>query len=177
MKTYQIIVAAAIALFPHTGNIKAQNTVNIGKSNIILNYHEPEGIAMIFGDKNRLRQVFVNIIDNSVKYIGKDGVINIDAALKEKDIEIKIADNGCGISAEDLPKVKKRFYKANDTVRGSGIGLAVADELVSLHGGRLDIDSVYGEGTTVTITLPILQKKAEEEPKETEAAEKENQNI
>lgn len=147
------------------------------KSNIILNYHEPEGIAMIFGDKNRLRQVFVNIIDNSVKYIGKDGVINIDAALKEKDIEIKIADNGCGISAEDLPKVKKRFYKANDTVRGSGIGLAVADELVSLHGGRLDIDSVYGEGTTVTITLPILQKKAEEEPKETEAAEKENQNI
>lgn len=136
------------------------------KSNIIINYHEPEGIAMIYGDKNRLRQVFVNIIDNSVKYIGKDGVINIDAFLKENDIEIKIADNGCGISKEDLPKVKKRFYKANDTVRGSGIGLAVADEIVSLHGGKLDIDSVYGEGTVVTITLPILQKKAEEESKE-----------
>ncbi len=132
------------------------------KSNIIINYHEPEGIAMVYGDKNRLRQVFVNIIDNAVKYIGKDGVINIDAVLKEKTVEIKIADNGCGISPEDLPKVKKRFYKANDTVRGSGIGLAVADELVSLHGGELNLDSVYGEGTTVTIVLPILQKKAEE---------------
>lgn len=136
------------------------------KSNIIINYHEPEEIAVIYGDKNRLRQVFVNIIDNSVKYIGKDGVINIDASLKEKDIEIKISDNGCGISKEDLPKVKKRFYKANDTVRGSGIGLAVADEIVSLHGGRLDIDSVYGEGTTVAITLPLLQKKTEQETKE-----------
>ncbi len=62
--------------------------------------------------------------------------------------------------------MKKRFYKANDTVRGSGIGLAVADEIVSLHGGRLDIDSVYGEGTTVAITLPLLQKKTEQETKE-----------
>lgn len=132
------------------------------KSNIVMNYHEPEGIAMIYGDKNRLRQVFVNIIDNAVKYIGKDGVINIEALLKEKTVEIKISDNGCGISAEDLPKVKKRFYKANDTVRGSGIGLAVADELVSLHGGKLDIESVYGEGTVVAISLPLLIKEAEE---------------
>lgn len=136
-------------------------TERAAKNNIIINYHEPDGVAMIFGDKNRLRQVFLNIIDNAVKYIEKDGVVNVDAVLKENSVEIKIADNGCGISKEDLPKVKNRFYKANNTVRGSGIGLAVADELVSLHSGKLEIESVQGEGTTVTITLPTIQKKAE----------------
>ncbi|MBD5113607.1 MAG: HAMP domain-containing histidine kinase [Ruminococcaceae bacterium] len=136
-------------------------TERAAKNNIIINYHEPDGVAMIFGDKNRLRQVFLNIIDNAIKYIGKDGVVNVDAVLKENSIEIKVADNGCGISKEDLPKVKNRFYKANNTVRGSGIGLAVADELVSLHSGKLEIESVQGEGTTVTITLPTIQKKAE----------------
>ena len=136
-------------------------TERAAKNNIIINYHEPEGVAMIFGDKNRLRQVFSNIIDNAIKYIGKDGVVNVDAVLKENSVEIKVADNGCGISKEDLPKVKNRFYKANNTVRGSGIGLAVADELVALHSGKLEIESVQGEGTTVTITLPTIQKKAE----------------
>lgn len=139
-------------------------TERAAKNNIIINYQEPEGVAMIFGDKNRLRQVFLNIIDNAIKYIGKDGVVNVDAVLKESSVEIRISDNGCGISKEDLPKVKNRFYKANNTVRGSGIGLAVADELISQHSGKLHIASVLGEGTTVTIVLPTIQKKAEELP-------------
>lgn len=136
-------------------------TERAAKNNIKINYHEPEGVAMIFGDKNRLRQVFLNIIDNAVKYIGKDGVVDVEARLDDNEVEIKITDNGCGISAEDLPKVKNRFYKANNTVRGSGIGLAVADDLVARHGGSLEIESVKGEGTSVTITLPIIQKKAD----------------
>lgn len=137
-------------------------TERAAKNGIVINYHEPEGVAMIFGDKNRLRQVFLNIIDNAVKYSGNGGAVNVEALLKEGAVEIKISDSGCGISEEDLPKVKNRFYKANNTVRGSGIGLAVADELVSLHSGKLEIESKLGEGTTVTITLPTIQKKAEE---------------
>lgn len=137
-------------------------TERAAKNNIIINYHEPEAAAMVFGDKNRLRQVFLNIIDNAVKYIGKDGVVSVEAHLTENQVEIKISDNGCGISAEDLPKVKNRFYKANNTVRGSGIGLAVADELISRHNGSLEIESVKGEGTSVTITLPRIQKKTDQ---------------
>lgn len=137
-------------------------TERAAKNGIKINYHEPDGVAMIYGDKNRLRQVFLNIIDNAVKYTGSDGAVNVEAVLKEGAVEIRISDNGCGISEEDLPKVKNRFYKANNTVRGSGIGLAVADELVGLHSGRLEIESVIGEGTTVVITLPTMQKKAEE---------------
>ena len=128
---------------------------------IHINYNEPDAVAIVFGDKNRIRQVFINIIDNAIKYSGEKGVINVEAELLEGRIRIKIQDNGCGISAIDLPKVKTRFYKANNTVRGSGIGLAVADEIISMHGGTLELESELGKGTTVIITLPTIQKKAE----------------
>lgn len=132
------------------------------KNDIVLSYIEPEGIAPVYGDKNRLRQVFINIIDNAVKYTGRGGIISVEAQLFSGKAEIRISDSGCGISAEDLPKVKNRFYKANNTVRGSGIGLAVADEIVSRHNGVLNIESVLGEGTTVTVILPLLQGKGDD---------------
>ena len=78
--------------------------------------------------------------------------------MEGSNVIIEVEDTGCGISAADLPKIKTKFYKANLTRRGSGIGLAVADEIVQMHGGRLDVSSVEGEGTTVTITLPIMEK-------------------
>ncbi len=131
-------------------------------------YEAPEMLPIIIGDRNRLRQVFMNIIDNALKYSSSDGVVNINADHVGDDIIITVADNGCGISAEDLPKVKQKFYKANQTVRGSGIGLAVADEIIRLHSGTLDIDSTEGEGTTVTITIPVIKEQPEESDEEAE---------
>lgn len=129
-------------------------TERAAKNGIIINYQEPDGVAIINGDKNRLRQVFINIIDNAVKYSESGGVITVEAGLSPGRVEIRISDNGCGISREDLPKVKNRFFKANNTVRGSGIGLAVADELITLHNGTLEIESEIGKGTTAIIVLP-----------------------
>lgn len=136
------------------------------REGISIIYNEPAEIAIIYGDKNRIRQVFINIIDNAIKYSNKGGTVTIEALVNENSVDINIQDSGCGISAADLPKIKNRFYKANNTVRGSGIGLAVADEIISLHGGTLDIMSELGVGTTVMISLPILQKKAEEKTEE-----------
>ena len=68
---------------------------------------------------------------------------------------VKVSDTGIGISAEDLPHVKEKFYKVDSTVRGSGIGLAVVDEIIRLHNGEFEISSILGEGTTVKITLPL----------------------
>lgn len=126
------------------------------KEDIELVYDEPEMLPFISGDKNRIRQVFINVIDNAIKYSDKGGLVSIQAGETDDGfVEIDVSDTGCGISPADLPKIKTKFYKANHTRRGSGIGLAVADEIISMHGGTLDIISEQGVGTTVIIRLPI----------------------
>lgn len=129
------------------------------RDNRTLEYTEPEGFAVMQADRNRLRQVFVNIIDNALKYSDSGDTVTVTANILPSSFTVSVADTGIGISPEDLPKVKTKFYKANSTRRGSGIGLAVADEIVRMHGGSLDIASKLGEGTTVTITLPLLQEE------------------
>lgn len=133
------------------------------QENITLTYNEPEFLCPVYGDKNRLRQVFINIIDNAIKYTDAGGRVDVCAQKQTDTMTITLADTGCGIAASDLPKVKAKFYKANSTRRGSGIGLAVADEIVSMHGGSLDIESEQGIGTTVKITLPLMVKKERNE--------------
>ena len=125
------------------------------KENIILSYNEPEFMCAVVGDKNRLRQVFINIIDNALKYTEPGGSIEVIAEKNDSAVIISVSDTGAGIAPEDLSKVKQKFYKANKTKHGSGIGLAVADEIITMHGGLLDIESELGKGTKVTITLPL----------------------
>ncbi|MBQ8172014.1 MAG: HAMP domain-containing histidine kinase [Oscillospiraceae bacterium] len=129
------------------------------KENKTLIYNEPEFLCVVYGDKNRLRQVFINVIDNAIKYTDEGGTIEITAQRTDEVLHITVSDTGCGIAEADLPKVKAKFYKANSTRRGSGIGLAVADEIIFMHGGSLDIQSELDVGTTVTITLPLIQKR------------------
>ncbi|HBQ45549.1 MAG TPA: sensor histidine kinase [Ruminococcaceae bacterium] len=121
-------------------------------------YDEPAMLPPVLGDINRLRQVFVNVLDNALKYTAEGGTITVTADSADGFIRVVIADNGCGIPAEHLPNVKKKFYKANQTVRGSGIGLALADEIMKLHSGSLEIESHEHVGTAVTIRIPTYEK-------------------
>ena len=107
---------------------------------------------------DRIKQVFVNILDNAFKYSKKDSTVSINADIlyNENIIDIKFSDGGCGIAEKDLPHVTEKFYKANKNVRGSGIGLAVVDEIVKLHKGNLIIESELNVGTSVTVTLPLF---------------------
>lgn len=123
-------------------------------------YKKPTGIESITGDGDRLRQVFVNIIDNAIKYTDAGGAITVSVLADRDYVRVAVRDNGCGISAEDIKRVSRRFYKANVTRSGFGIGLAVAEEIVNLHHGELTIDSKEGEGTVVTIVLPYEQPSA-----------------
>ncbi len=120
-------------------------------------YDKPEVMPPVFGDKNKLRQVFINIIDNALKYTQSEGVVGIQVLDQGNFVHIVVTDTGCGIAPDDLPRIKDKFYKANQNVRGSGIGLAIADEIISLHDGSLDIQSGIGVGTTVTIAIPIAE--------------------
>ncbi len=119
-----------------------------------LHYEENTSLSPVYGDVDRLRQVFVNIIDNALKYTQEGGTVFVSSQETPQIVQVVIRDTGCGIPAEHLPNVKKKFYKANQLVRGSGIGLAVADEIVMLHGGTLLVESQENVGTTVTISLP-----------------------
>lgn len=134
------------------------------KENIKLSYNEPQFMCAVVGDRSRLRQVFINIIDNAFKYT-EEGNIDVFVDKNESSVVISVADTGCGIASEDLPKVKQKFYKANRTKRGSGIGLAVADEIIGMHGGMLEVESELGKGTTVTIVLPLAVKEEKNEQK------------
>lgn len=148
-----------LAEFDETVYMLKERAVKEGKH---LLYDEPEAVyPPVYGDRNRLKQVFLNIIDNALKYTPKGGVVAAQVIYSKDEpdvIKIVITDTGCGISAEDLPKVKEKFYKANQTVRGSGIGLAVADEIMNLHNGSLEIESGEGVGTTVTLTFPVYKE-------------------
>lgn len=121
-----------------------------------ITYSTPDYPAPMNGDADRIKQVFVNIIDNAIKYTPAGGRISIVAILSPKQLKIVFADTGCGIAPEDLPKIKEKFYKANVSVKGSGIGLAVCDEIITLHKGTLEVESTLGQGTEVTVVLPLL---------------------
>lgn len=136
-----------------------------------LMYNEPKILPPILGDKNRIRQVFINIIDNALKYTSEGGGVSVMAGVNGDMVYVSVTDNGCGIPAEHLPNVTKKFYKANYLKRGSGIGLAVVDEIVTLHGGNLDIISEENFGTTVTVSFPILSVEDEESTENSVAKE------
>nr|WP_297174555.1 HAMP domain-containing sensor histidine kinase [uncultured Agathobaculum sp.] len=128
------------------------------KSGIQISYDEDvEANYYINGDRHRMKQVFLNILDNAAKY-GADGQ-KIDITLRRDgdNVVAVVRDYGQGIPEAELPFVKEKFYKGSSKQRGSGIGLAVTDEIVSLHGGTLLIASTLGAGTTVTVTLPAAE--------------------
>jgi len=137
---------------------------------IELIFTEPAEQLQVMGDINRLKQVFINVIDNAVKYTESGGQVLITQVKEEACVRISVSDTGVGIPAQDIDRIKEKFYKANKTVRGSGIGLAVADEIIKQHQGLLFIESTEGVGTTATIVLPLYEPEdeAEENPLITE---------
>lgn len=132
------------------------------RQKISLTFTKPETNEMIMADRDRIKQVFINIIDNALKYTEAGGNVVVSAFNEEGCIRVTISDTGCGIAAKDLDHVKEKFYKANTNVRGSGIGLAVADEIIKSHSGLLFLESTEGEGTTVTVVLPTVSIEQDE---------------
>ena len=126
------------------------------REGIELTYQDcPEEMLPISGDPERMRQVFCNLLDNAAKHGGSGKRIDVSIAQDGEDAVIRIRDYGPGIPEEELPHVKYKFYKGSSKARGSGIGLAVCDEIITRHNGTLDIGNAEGGGCIVTIHLPI----------------------
>jgi len=116
-----------------------------------------EDIPEIPCDPQRLRQVFLNILDNAAKHGGEGKRIEAAMSYEDSFVVIRIRDYGPGIPEDEIPLVKKKFYKGSSKARGTGIGLAVCDEIVQMHGGELILDNAEGGGTVVTVKLPDSQ--------------------
>lgn len=125
---------------------------------LTLEYEEPELPLPIWADPGRLRQVFVNVLDNAIKYSPPGGAIAIDLLQDGENAYVLVRDQGRGISPEDLENVKLKFFKGKGAVRGSGIGLAVVDEIMTALDGSVDLASELGKGTTVTLRLPLYRR-------------------
>lgn len=126
-----------------------------------LQLHCPEELPNVDGDRERIEQVLMNIVSNAIKYTPDGGRIVITADTEGRNVFVRVSDNGIGIPEKDLPRLFERFYRV-DKARsresgGTGLGLSIAREILNQHKGDIRIDSVSGEGTDVTITLPIAR--------------------
>ncbi len=127
----------------------------LAQDGIRLNYEDnDEDIPEIPCDAKRLRQVFLNILDNAAKHGGEGKRIDASMHYEDGTVVVRIRDYGPGIPEDEIPLVKKKFYKGSSKARGSGIGLAVCDEIVQMHGGTLTLENAPGGGTLVTVCLP-----------------------
>jgi len=130
----------------------------LAQEGITLSYNDSEtDIPEISCDPQRMRQVFLNIFDNAAKHGGEGKQIEADIRYSDGFVYIRIRDFGPGIPEDEIPLVKKKFYKGSSKARGTGIGLAVCDEIVQMHGGELTLENAPGGGTLVTVKLPENQ--------------------
>lgn len=130
----------------------------LAQDGITLDYTDTDDdIPEVSCDPKRMRQVFLNILDNAAKHGGDGKRIGADIRCIDDEIVVRIRDYGAGIPEDELPLVKRKFYKGSSKVRGSGIGLAVCDEIVQMHGGTLTLENALGGGTLVTVRIPVSQ--------------------
>ena len=134
----------------------------LSQEGITVEYTPPEKeIPFVLGDSERLKQVFLNIMDNAAKYGRSAGRIVVTIGATENWVLIRFRDFGPGIPANELPFVKKKFYKGSGKERGSGIGLSVCDEIVTRHKGRLELENATDgkTGLIVTVMLPVMNEE------------------
>ena len=134
--------------------VVAQLTVKANEKNItLLTEFKTEDIVDIQGDKNRLRQVLINLVQNAIKFTSEGGYIVVIVSQGEEFTTFTVTDNGVGIKKENLTKVLDKFFQEDYNKAGSGLGLAISNEIVKLHGGKMIIESEKNVGTTITYTL------------------------
>ena len=126
----------------------------------------PEEPLFVHADSLRLRQVFLNLLTNAIKYTPQDGNVSIELQHKKENIEISISDNGIGMDSEHLELIFERFYRVNKTSNrndgGSGLGLAIVKWIVDAHCGSISVSSVPNKGSKFTVILPLTQPDSEE---------------
>ncbi|MBI4669305.1 MAG: HAMP domain-containing protein [Elusimicrobia bacterium] len=129
------------------------------KKRIVIKMEPLHGLPEFSADRNQIKQVFANILDNAIKYTGGNGTIYIGAAAKDGRLTVSIGDTGEGIAPEHLPRIFERFYRADKArsreIGGTGLGLAIVKHIVEAHGGAVGVESKPGQGSRFFFSLPL----------------------
>jgi signal transduction histidine kinase len=118
----------------------------------------PPGSLIVDGDRDRLSQVVGNLLSNAIKYSPEGGEVRVNVRMTDSDAVIGVADDGVGIRPEDTERVFEKFFRsdaASTSIGGTGLGLAVAQEIVTSHGGTIEVESALGAGSTFVVTVPL----------------------
>ena len=127
------------------------------KKHIAISMNAPDAV-MLRADQDKIERICYNLLSNALKYTSEGGEITLTAKEENGRVMISVADNGCGISSDELPYIFDRFYQAKNAGRGTGIGLAIVKAFTELHHGEVSATSVEGKGSTFTIHIPVRQK-------------------
>jgi cell cycle sensor histidine kinase DivJ len=134
------------------------------ESGIELIMRLPEDLPEIVADKRALHQIMLNLVSNAIKFTNRGGTVTVSAAAEGSCIAVTVADTGVGIGADDMPRIGDPFFQARSSYdrrhAGTGLGLSIVKGLLALHGGDIEIASRLGEGTLVTIRLPLDCERA-----------------
>ena len=126
--------------------------------NLRLELEVPDNFPTVHADERRLEEVVHNLLDNAVKYSHQKGRIVLNAGAPDQEVVLSVCDEGIGIAANDLPRIFERFYRADRArsreLGGTGLGLSIVKHIAQLHGGRVEAESVVGQGTTIRVILP-----------------------
>jgi len=119
-----------------------------------LEYSYDSELPIIIADENRIKQVLINLLDNALKFTPDGGNVKLIAASIEDGVLIEVEDTGIGISPEDLPYIKEKFYKGKSSKSHTGLGLSICDEIIKLHEGVMKVESELDIGTKISVFLP-----------------------
>jgi two-component system phosphate regulon sensor histidine kinase PhoR len=126
--------------------------------NLRIELQVPDDFPTVHADERRLEEVVYNLLDNAVKYSHHNGRILIRAVATDQEVMLSVSDEGVGIAPADLPRIFERFYRADRArgreLGGTGLGLSIVKHIAQLHGGRVEAESVLGQGTTIRVILP-----------------------
>jgi signal transduction histidine kinase len=162
----QVITKGPVDLDKLIQNAVADLKPLADEKNISLQYQSPTtNVPEIFGDRNLIEQVLINLISNAIKYSPKGAWARVGIAQRNGHLSVQVRDNGLGIPKESLPRLFEKFYRVRCDDRkdiiGTGLGLSLVKQIIDVHQGTINVDSEHGNGSTFTFTLPILKEGME----------------
>jgi signal transduction histidine kinase len=126
--------------------------------------HFPDDLPKVTADRAKLHRVLVNLVSNAVKFTPKGGSVDIHGEQQGRRVRVSVSDTGVGIAAEDLPHLFDKYEQGSSRAprreRGTGLGLYITRQLVELHGGKIEVESTVGKGSTFSFTIPIAEEES-----------------